>query len=70
VLLRALRVRAWSALHRLAYFAAILASAHALAVPFGGTGVGLAACTMTLVVLVARPLTLLVRRRPTTSADE
>ncbi len=70
VLQRALRVRAWSALHRLAYLAAIFASFHALGVPFGGAGVGLAACTVTVVLLIARPLSLAVRRRPESPADE
>jgi sulfoxide reductase heme-binding subunit YedZ len=70
VLQRALRVRAWSALHRLAYFAAIFASLHALGAPFGSTEIGLAACTMTLVLLILRPLTLLVRRRLDPSADD
>jgi DMSO/TMAO reductase YedYZ heme-binding membrane subunit len=70
MLQRALRVRAWSALHRLAYFAAIFASLHALGSPFGSTEVGLAACTTTLVLLIARPLTLLVRRRTDLSADD
>lgn len=70
VLQRALRVRAWSALHRLAYLAAIFGSLHALGVPFGGVRVGLAACTATAVLLIARPLSLAVRRRPESPADE
>jgi len=70
VLQRALAVRAWSALHRLAYLAAILASLHALGVPFGSSTVGIAACTATVVVLLARPLVLVLRRRPRASGEK
>jgi sulfoxide reductase heme-binding subunit YedZ len=67
---RALRVRAWSALHRLVYLAAILASLHALAVPFGSTWLGLVACIVTGILLLARPLALFAKRRPSPAHDE
>lgn len=60
---RALRIRAWSALHRLVYVAALLAALHALAVPYGSVRPGLWALVATLAALVARPLARLVRRR-------
>ena len=63
VLQRALRVKAWSSLHRLAYVAAALASLHALAVPFGSIRLGIVSLSVTALLLVARPLTWALRRR-------
>lgn len=60
---RALRIRAWSALHRLVYAAAILAAGHVLGVPFGSVKLGIAAVLLTCASLAARPLALALRRR-------
>ncbi len=67
---RALRVRAWSALHRLVYAAAILASLHALGVPFGSGLPGAAALLVTALSLLARPASRLARRRRPPAAPE
>lgn len=66
---RPLRVRAWSALHRLAYVAALFAALHALAVPFGSVRLGIAALLFTFVSLVARPLTLVLTKRAISRPD-
>jgi sulfoxide reductase heme-binding subunit YedZ len=60
---RALRVRAWSSLHRLVYVAGLLASIHAIAVPFGSVRVGIAALALTALFLLVRPLTAVLGRR-------
>lgn len=59
---RVLRVRAWSALHRLVYPAAILACFHVLAVPFGSVRLGIAASVLTSILLLVRPLAQALRR--------
>jgi sulfoxide reductase heme-binding subunit YedZ len=58
-----LRVRAWSALHRLAYVAAILGALHALAVPFGSVRIGLLALAIVAVLLAVRICLSFVRPR-------
>lgn len=70
---RALRVRAWSALHRAAYAAGALAVLHALGSPFGSVWVGVSAGALVTISLVSRPILAIVRRRrgaPTTRADD
>lgn len=69
VLQRALRVRAWSALHRLAYVAGVFGALHAAGVPFGSVYVGLTALSLLAILLLARPLALLLGRRPRPDAD-
>jgi sulfoxide reductase heme-binding subunit YedZ len=69
---RALRVRAWSALHRLVYAAALFAALHATAAPFGDVGGGLVALGVVALLLVARPLAHVIttrRKAPPTLAD-
>lgn len=60
---RALRVRAWSALHRLAYAAGLLGCLHSVEVPYGNPTLGLASAAILGLSLLARPLLLLRRRR-------
>jgi methionine sulfoxide reductase heme-binding subunit len=60
---RTLRVRAWSALHRWVYLAALLAGLHALGTPFGDVGAGVFALATTLTLLVARPIAAAVALR-------
>ena len=62
----ALRVRAWSALHRLVYPAALLASLHALAVPFGSVRVGILALSAVATLLVVRICLAVARLRSRT----
>jgi len=64
---RALRIRAWSSLHRLAYVAVIFASLHLLAVPFAGVRWGLLALGVAALSLGAR---LIPRSRVRASPDE
>jgi sulfoxide reductase heme-binding subunit YedZ len=59
----ALRVRAWSALHRLGYAAALLGSLHALAVPFGSVRVGVLALSIVAIALAVRICLLILRPR-------
>lgn len=60
---RALRVRAWSALHRLAYAAAVLGCLHSVEVPYGNPTLGLALTLILGLSLLARPLLGLLRKR-------
>ena len=67
---RALRVRAWSALHRLVYLGAALAAIHALGAPFGAVSGGVLASLAVLVLLVARPIAWAIRsKRPAPESD-
>jgi sulfoxide reductase heme-binding subunit YedZ len=68
---RLLRVRAWSALHRAVYVAAVLAGLHATAAPFGDVGGGLFALAVVFVLLVGRPIALALasRRRQADAPD-
>lgn len=63
---RALHVRAWSALHRLVYPAALLAALHATAAPFGDVSGGAFALFLVVALLLARPIAraIVSRRRP------
>ncbi len=56
VVTRALRVKAWSALHRFVYAAAVLAALHAVGTPFGDVGAGVFALAVVALLLLARPL--------------
>ncbi|MFO0684585.1 MAG: ferric reductase-like transmembrane domain-containing protein [Sandaracinus sp.] len=60
---RALRVRAWSALHRLAYAAGLLGCLHSVEVPYGNPTLGLVAAAIVALSLLARVLLPLRRRR-------
>lgn len=59
----ALRPRAWKALHRAAYPAAILAAAHAFRGPFSPPIAVIAAAVVVTAVLVSRPVLALIRGR-------
>lgn len=56
VVTRALRVRAWSALHRLVYAAGVLAALHATGNPFGDIGGGVFAMVAVGSSFLARPI--------------
>lgn len=60
---RGLRVRAWSALHRLAYAAGVLGCLHSVEVPYGNPTLGGALAAIVGLSLLARLLLGLPRRR-------
>lgn len=68
VVARALRVRAWSALHRLVYAAALLVGLHALAAPLADVGGGVFALGAVVALLIARPIALALGSRQAAQA--
>lgn len=60
---RVLRVRAWSALHRLVYPAVLLAAAHVLTEPFGSARFGTLVVALTGFLLAVRMFRVFLRRR-------